>query len=52
MKILHIVPGLDDPTNGIVVAAKMIARSPSGEKPRTCRRIKTFMGRHYVDVVK
>ena len=26
MKILHIVPGLNDPTNGIAVAAKMIAR--------------------------
>lgn len=25
MKILHIVPGLDDPTNGIAVAAKLIA---------------------------
>ena len=25
MRILHIVPGLDDPTNGIAVAAKMIA---------------------------
>ncbi len=26
MKILHIVPGLDDPTCGIAVAAKMVAR--------------------------
>ena len=26
MKILHIVPGLNDPTNGIAVAAKMIAK--------------------------
>ena len=24
------------------------ARSPGGEKPRTCRRIETFMGRHYL----
>lgn len=31
MKILHIVPGLDDPTNGIAVAAKMIARRQDGE---------------------
>lgn len=30
MKILHIVPGLDDPTNGIAVAAKMIARRQGG----------------------
>lgn len=29
MKILHIVPGLDDPTCGIAVAAKMIARQQS-----------------------
>ncbi len=26
MKVLHIVPGLDDPTCGIAVAAKMVAR--------------------------
>lgn len=26
MHILHVVPGLDDPTNGIAVAAKMIAK--------------------------
>ena len=25
---------------------KLVARSPGGEKPRTCRRIETFMGRH------
>ena len=31
MKILHLVPGLDDPTNGIAVAAKMIARRQDGE---------------------
>lgn len=31
MKILHIVPGLNDPTNGIAVAAKMIARSQSAD---------------------
>ena len=31
MKILHIVPGLNDPTNGIAVAAKMIARRQGGE---------------------
>lgn len=30
MKILHLVPGLDDPTNGIAVAAKMIARRQDG----------------------
>ena len=30
MKILHIVPGLNDPTNGIAVAAKMIARRQDG----------------------
>ena len=29
MKILHIVPGLDDPTCGIAVAAKMVARRQS-----------------------
>ena len=31
MKILHIVPGLNDPTNGIAVAAKMIAWRQDGE---------------------
>lgn len=31
MKILHLVPGLDDPTNGIAVAAKMIAQRQDGE---------------------
>ena len=31
MKILHLVPGLDDSTNGIAVAAKMIARRQDGE---------------------
>lgn len=31
MRILHIVPGLDDSTNGIAVAAKMIARRQDGE---------------------
>lgn len=31
MKILHIVPGLNDPTNGIAVAAKMIASRQGGE---------------------
>ena len=31
MKILHIVPSLNDPTNGIAVAAKMIARQQGGE---------------------
>ena len=31
MKILHLVPGLNDPTNGIAVAAKMIARQQGGE---------------------
>lgn len=30
MKILHLVPGLNDPTNGITVAAKMIARRQDG----------------------
>lgn len=30
MKILHLVPGLDDSTNGIAVAAKMIARQQGG----------------------
>ena len=29
MRILHIVPGLDDPTCGIAVAAKMVARRQS-----------------------
>ena len=29
LKILHIVPGFDDPTNGIAVAAKLIAREQS-----------------------
>ena len=29
--ILHIVPGLDDPTCGIAVAAKMVARRQSKE---------------------
>ena len=29
MRVLHIVPGLDDPTNGIAVAAKLIAREQS-----------------------
>ena len=29
MKILHIVPGIDDPTCGIAVAAKMVARRQS-----------------------
>lgn len=32
MKILHIVPGLDDPTNGIAVAAKLIAADQSKSK--------------------
>ena len=32
MKILHIVPGLNDPTNGIAVAAKMIAAEQSKSK--------------------
>ena len=31
MKILHIVPSLNNPTNGIAVAAKMIARQQGGE---------------------
>ena len=30
MRILHLVPGLNDPTNGIAVAAKMIARRQDG----------------------
>lgn len=30
MKILHLVPGFNDPTNGIAVAAKMIARRQDG----------------------
>ena len=29
MKILHIVPGMDEPNNGIAVAAKLIAREQS-----------------------
>ena len=34
MRILHVVPGLDDPTNGIAVAAKLIAaeQSKSGDE--------------------
>lgn len=32
MRILHIVPGLDDPTCGIAVAAKIIARQQSDEE--------------------
>ena len=32
MKILHIVPGLNDPTNGIAVAAKLIAADQSKSK--------------------
>ena len=31
MKVLHIVPGLDDSTNGIAVAAKLIARRQSAD---------------------
>lgn len=31
MKILHIIPGIDDPTCGIAVAAKMIARQQGRE---------------------
>ena len=31
MKILHIVPGLNDPTNGIAVAAKLIASRQSAD---------------------
>lgn len=29
MKILHVVPGMDEPNNGISVAAKLIAREQS-----------------------
>ena len=32
MKILHVVPGLEDPTNGIAVAAKWIAADQSKSK--------------------
>ena len=31
MKILHVIPGIDDPTCGIAVAAKMIARQQTAE---------------------
>ena len=46
MKVLHIVPGLDDPTCGIAVAAKMVARRQrASEKGVECVDFKAWTTR-------
>jgi glycosyltransferase involved in cell wall biosynthesis len=50
MKVLHIVPGLDDPTCGIAVAAKMIARRQRASgKSVECVDFKAWTTRQIAD---
>lgn len=49
MKILHLVPGLDNPTNGIAVAAKLIAAA-QGADLADCRQVKDCNMSQYDEV--
>ena len=50
MKVVHIVPGLDDPTCGIAVAAKMVARRQrASEKGVECVDFKAWTTRQIAD---
>ena len=49
MKILHLVPGLDNPANGIAVAAKLIAAA-QGADLADCRQVKDCTMSQYDEV--